>query len=396
MSDLKELLEGLSEQAPRYDVLARVHGRRLVRLRQRRVAGYSASVLAVVAIALTMLRLPLPGEYEPQTSPFGGHYDGRCVAERLDVPGNFAGSKVTAGDPSGRRLAGHAYRSDGRTHLITWDYGMATEIGPIGGNAEFTDIAESGVAVATATADTRTSWLHRDGANILLAGEDAEALAVNDTGTVAGQVAGRPAVWDDPKTEPRPLALPAGATGRVADISADGTVVGTIADNTGTHAYRWHPDGTGEELKLPEDIGADKVLEVRVGTVDGNWVVGSVRYTDGIQETTLLVRWNHVTGQKRWTIAPAQPDAFGGQGWSAGIAPPIDTPNGSHGGHAFLQDMGGQGDVLSDAEGAVTGLSTPEITVTALSRDGRALGGYQTVVRPTGGQTTAAVRWTCH
>ncbi|GAA1640252.1 hypothetical protein [Catellatospora bangladeshensis] len=407
MTDLRELLDGLADEAPRYDVVTAVHERRHRHVRNRRLARSGAGVLAT-AVAVTA-GLQLPGWFEDPLSPFPSVWDG-CRADRLPVPGGYdAGSTVTAGDPTGRYLAGRVQRTDGTTTALIWDAMRDGElprpVGVDGEQARITDVNQAGVAVAVSVVNAETvSWIVRDGIPVRLPGSGVEALAVSATGAVAG-VAGvsgqadkQPIVWRDTAAEPAVLALPDTATGgTVTDIAEDGAVVGTIRDENGTHPYLWHPDGTGEQLKLPDDI-VGSVQDVRMGAVYGEWVTGAVRDDRGF-DTVTLVRWNRVTGQKWWWLNGIMPDVFGDTlGAGTGSLLPVGLARNSEhapGSDLYVAAVYVRGRNLPIADGAVQPPDAPDADFATISRDGAVIGGTQRFPAAGGGTVPGAVWWRC-
>ncbi|GAB4054127.1 hypothetical protein [Catellatospora paridis] len=403
MTDLKELLDGLADEAPRYDVLARVHDRKRRRVRTRRLAGVGA--VAVLAVAgVQVLGLP---HLAPSADHTGGLPNrlGGCEAQRLPVPGGAThGSMVTAGDPTGRHLAGKKLGDHGHDRLLIWDDGLPREVAVDGEVPFFNDITTSGVAVATSIiGDRLASWIYRDGALVRLPGTNARAQVVNDSGAVAGTQDERPVVWRDPAQPPTALAIPAGATGFVADIGPDGTVAGGITDARGSHPYQWRPDGTGEELQMPDVLAGQKIVGIRVSVLSGDWIIGGVVAEVEGRTTVLGVRWSRTTGQSSWWHSPELPHVYGGGGVGAGTLESDDGPRPEPGEREYAQSsnafrVSGDGStrMLPTASGAVLVRGQPAAGFSAISDDGTVIAGHQMFARP-GSQDLipGAVRWLC-
>lgn len=425
MTDLKELLDGLADEAPRYDVVARVHQRRRRHIRARRVAGGSALALTVAAAALIAGNLPdLDRAVDPAQHPDPpASVLGDCEAQRLPLPLGLDAPEivdgvtwvtertwVTAGDPTGRYLAGRAYRTAGdesRYQLLFWDSGLAHTIPVDGTDPKITDIDAAGNAVATSVVDGKTvSWIYRDGRMTRLPGAGA-AAAVNDTGAIAGVVEDRPVVWHDPAQPPTVIHIRAGARATVSDIGPDGTIVGTLTDADGTRPYFWLPDGAGNALDLPDEMNGLQVLDVRVGAVSRNWIIGGVRGTDGNHTVSVGVRWSR-NGQKWSWLSNGIADVYAADGTAAGTHDDADDPDGAlHEairrnpdsppiGDAFLLNSQGNGQPLPTAPGAILDPDQADATFAAISADGRVIGGHQQFQStPDGPRRIGAVRWTC-
>jgi hypothetical protein len=207
-------------------------------------------------------------------------------------------------------------------------------------------------------------------------------------------------VWRDTNRQPTPLPLPDGITqAAVYDIADDGTVVGTTYGPAGARPYLWHPDGTGEELALPEQA-AEPIQDVRVGAVYGDWITGAVRYGNSTG-TTLLIRWNRATGQQSWWPARSLPDVYG-DGIGAGVDRLHDgrqrmRPDTVHTDTDLELTVFGTGRTLPIAAGAVQSTNGPDAQFAAISRDGSVIGGSQEFPIAAGSEQTipGAVWWRC-
>ncbi|MDR7277562.1 hypothetical protein [Catenuloplanes atrovinosus] len=149
-----------------------------------------------------------------------------------------------------------------------------------------TDINSSGTFVAWAYAPSQTSraYAYVDNTPTPLKGEQAQAVAVAETGTAIGGKAGeRPVVWATPAAEPTQLALPEGyRSGEVVALGDDGkSVLGTIGRGETTEITLDGAVGTGviwpsadaDPAFLPLPEGAEWV---RPTAMRGDWVVGLV------------------------------------------------------------------------------------------------------------------------
>lgn len=402
MSDLRELLTDIGDRARVYDVTERalVLGRR--RRHLRRFAGTGGAAVVVVAAVLAAMNLPVrpapvPLTPTPDPSPSvspspvapGPAPVTECVAQRLPMPKGYpAKSVVTAGDPTGRFLAGRAYPYDGRDRLLIWDNGQVKVVRHQGSDPDFVDISPSGVAVANSfIGDNQVTWIYRDGRLSRLKGNNAWSMAVNDSGAVVGYYRNKAAVWRTPSSAPEQLRFPAGLSGVGNDIGSDGTVVGhSVVPGVGKNrAVAWAPDGTMRYLPVPADIGGAPVSMSQARSISGDWAAGYVVAGDlRSGGKAYLVRWNLATGEShvsRTEFPAGDMITASGVGLSPGD---VTGPEGRvvfEGGSALLPDVAGALDEPGSAN------------YRSISDDGRTIGGYQQIEGD--GVLVVAVVWRC-
>lgn len=278
----------------------------------RRLAG--ALVVTGIA-ALPLLAVPTAAVAAPSATT--------CAIEQLKELPDWTMSIVTAGDPTGRYIAGRGYpkepEADFHRFTTIWDNGAPTVIDIPGEDQVIDDVNASGDAVAISYREGELipdAWTYRDGvvSPLPLPGEPWN-LTLNDRGDIAGTFNkdgyDRPfVIRADGTGVPVSLPLPAGAeSGSAQDIAADGTVVGSYTDAKGSHAYLWGPDGSGEELKAPEGAG------ISVRAVRGDWAAGTGATSDGAM---VPVRWNLRTGEVAAYPQFAQINDVNTAGWLVG------------------------------------------------------------------------------
>ncbi|MEU8074298.1 hypothetical protein AB0B31_02530 [Catellatospora citrea] len=416
MSDLNELLADIGERARTYDVTERalVLGRR--RRNARRLSGVG-SLAAVVALSiLGVTYLPVAQGSTPPAAPSSPAVASpspswalpavnvaACVPQRLPIPKGYPlKSVVTGGDPTGRFLVGRAYPGDSRDRLLIWEDSKVKVIRHEGEDPEFRDISSTGIAVGSSyvNGDVQVPWIYQNGRLSRLKGENAGAIAVNDSGVAVGGMGSddpsaddRPVVWRSPAAEPAELAVPAGMVGRATGIDADGTISGWVKTPQEppkrgqdpvmpvipTRPVVWQPDGTMRELKVPDSIDGNPVTaataeDIHDGQVGGTLATGTTR-ADG---RDYAARWNLATGEVSWHAVTGRPRLVN----AIGLAVSWDR-------HPVL--FLDQATVpLPDVKGAPEShQAEPDIRV--ISTDGRIVAGYQSIDK-TG---VVAVAWHC-
>ncbi|GHJ45169.1 hypothetical protein Cs7R123_25110 [Catellatospora sp. TT07R-123] len=407
MSDLKELLDGIAAQAPRYDVLDGIRARRRRRTLRLRVAGSGAGAAAFAAVAVLLaVHLGVHPKPDPATptpsasatsSPAPKPVLSTCEVRQLPVPRGYPPKSVlTAGDPTGRFLAGRAYPGDGRPRLLIWDDGRVRAIREPGADAGFEAIAADGTAVVTAfEGDTKAAWLYRDGRMTRLAGADPIIAAVNTAGVIVGMSGGRPVVWRPPYGAPQPLSTAGGVPVDPTSIAEDGTIAGVLRDSAvgpvrepnedlptaHDQAVLLLPDGTERVLELPEEID-DRPLKGVRGVQLGDGFVTALLYAGSSTDTVVrLARWELGTFQLRLQRMPHGGNLLGADGWTVGaegLGNVLVSPSGT----VALPNLPGASDDPYDRP-----------NFRAISADGRTVGGYVTM--PGEGVLVVAVRWRC-
>jgi hypothetical protein len=285
-------------------------GRR--RLRTRRIAGVgtvaavTALVVAGVPAALAAVRAPdappvasgsptatpspspnpsltpypVPTtEPEPAPEP-----PTSCELELPPVPPDANPSIAFGTDPTGRIVYGKYYQpvSEDETSIqqVLWIDGEAVPIDVPGVDPNIHAVNSSGWAVGTSLddgeADRHVAWIYHDGQVTELAGDDVDARAITEDGVVLGTRAGGavPVVWDSPEALPADLPVPASVGSYfMSELLPDGTAVGFRFDDTLVgHSYVWWPDGSVQEIPLPEFDGEQFGFRARF--LNGHLVVG--------------------------------------------------------------------------------------------------------------------------
>lgn len=203
----------------------------------------------------------------------------RCEVTRLPTDG-VKKALVTAGDPSGRYLAGRVYQSSVST--IIWKDGKILARPQLAdGDPSFNDITSSGVAVGSAfIGERRQAYVYRDGKVTELDGRHTEARAINEAGVIVGSIGEifeeAPARWSSAGADVERLPMPAGYThGSTDGVAENGTVVGSIAksETDVKSGYLWSPDGTGYLMPLPTVKGV-QATAFWADSINDEWVAG--------------------------------------------------------------------------------------------------------------------------
>jgi hypothetical protein len=200
-----------------------------------------------------------------------------CSVRQLGTPaGNGPKAVVTGADPTGRYIVGRSYPG-GRPTTVIWRDRQPQSVPMAGSDPELYDITSTGVAVGSSyLGDKTAAWVYADGRYTRLAGTEAQALAINERRQIVGSVRNRPVLWPAPGAQPTNLALPGPQwTGKATGIDEDGTIVGAVsAQPNGLRVGAlWRPDGTFEQLSVPNGHGAPPTEYLAVSIRDG-WVVG--------------------------------------------------------------------------------------------------------------------------
>lgn len=370
--------------------------------RRRRVRRWSSGVAmaAVTAVAagggtvavgaLRDTRAPAPGTTRTATTPTSAAAAAAPVPTGCTVTllptGGVAKALVTAGDPSGRHLAGRIYPPGG-VRTVLWKDGVLRKLPAMpGGDASFDDINSSGVAVGSSYDDgDRQHAYVADGSSVTrLAGGTGAAVAVNDAGVIAGVLGdpGVPARWSSPRATPARLPLPAGfASGRAVDIDQDGTIVGTVeranAEGTG---YLWFAGGTGRLMPLP-DVEGEKATLFWPESMSDGWVYGRAVRDAADRSWRDFASYRYSIAENRYErlLVPFHPPALGAaNGWVLGVT--------------------GEYTPVIVADRRVVKLpgyqKMKEYVVSSFSADGRVAGGY-TTDSDGDGVANRPLRWTC-
>ncbi|WP_250031333.1 hypothetical protein [Paractinoplanes maris] len=297
--------------------------------------------------------------------------------------GGIKKALVTAGDPSGRYLAGRVYPPTG-VHTVFWKDGVLQPVPPMpGADAGFRDINSSGVAVGSSyEGDVQYAYVLTDGAVTRLRGGPAAAGAINDKGVIAGTLGepgldGVPVRWKSARATPTKLKLPAGYTTGNADvIGEDGTIVGSVhRKNSEGTAYLWLPDGSGRLLPRPgpaDFFWAD--------SISNGWLFGRAvdDADDGSTRDFTSYRYSIATGKFVRLATELSPTALGAEnGWVAGTSTgPVVIA-----GRTVVKLPAYKG--------------MKDYMVTAFSADGKTAAGYTHDSSETEAAANRPLRWTC-
>jgi hypothetical protein len=251
-------LAGEPAGTPRIDVARAIRDGRRMR-RRRWWSGGTALIAAITATVVGGSLLLSPAQQDDKhvlpDLPPDPPVPTACTASLLPMGGNRA-VQVTAADPSGRWQAGttdpNSYWPDKRKLLVWHDRRLVTMTSGAELGIALSDLNSAGVGVGRRDGQKDTPYLYRGGELTTLKGGDANAIAINDAGMIAGEVGAfnheRPARWASPEAGPERLPLPPGAGfTRVQDITPDGTVVGEVDDE----AYVWPAGGGYRKLEPP-------------------------------------------------------------------------------------------------------------------------------------------------
>ncbi|MFC3493567.1 hypothetical protein [Glycomyces rhizosphaerae] len=223
--------------------------------------------------------------------------DDACVLQELPMPEDRYFSLVTAMSGDGDVIAYRVYppQLDGQERATyLYEDGEAVEVPLPGTEQTLSGVNSDGVAVGDAWVDgLLVPYVFRDGELWELGVEGGgTTTGVNEDGDIVGysdQEYPQPVAWRDGSLKAETLPLPKGAVSGVASsIDEDGTIVGTYHTEDGfSRPYVWHPDGTAEELPMPE--GADPAdLFLTASDIADGWVGGNMR-SAGLETG---VRWN--------------------------------------------------------------------------------------------------------
>ena len=292
----RRLLEPLREEPsgrPRFDVdRAMAEGRRLRRMRRWSITAAVSAVTLVTAGGGTAVatalrdddRTPLP---LPSVTAAAPRKALTCEMSTLPTDG-IPQALVTAGDPSGRYLAGRVYRPGKPVRTIVWRDGqILSRTAMPGSGATFRDINSLGTGVGTSygSDDRIRSYVYQKDKYFPMSQVGATAMAINDAGVVVGSAGSEeqpfPVRWNYPGGEYERLDLPVLATsGMASAVDEDGTIVGkvSIGDDEAT-GYLWLPGSRSMMMPLPEVDGrkADAFWPTSIG---GGLVAGRAVFDD--------------------------------------------------------------------------------------------------------------------
>lgn len=294
----RRLLEPLREEPygpPRFDVdRAMAAGRRQRRMRRWSVTAAVSAVTLVTAGGGTAVATALRDDDRrpeplPSVTPAAPEKPKRLSCTMAKLPtGGIAKALVTAGDPTGRYLAGRVYPPGKSVRTIVWrDGAILSRTAMPGSDASVEDINSSGTGVGTSYGgDERVrSYVYQNGEYFPLSQVGATAVAINDAGVMVGSAGSDekpyPVRWGYPGGEFERLALPVLATsGAASAVDEDGTVVGvvSIGADEGT-GYLWLPGSKSMMMPLPT-VNGRKATAFWPDSIGGDLVAGRAVFDD--------------------------------------------------------------------------------------------------------------------
>lgn len=382
MTELKDMLAGLAEDAQVYGAIERAERAGQRRRHRKRLArgGTAALSVATVLIGVSLVPSAVPAP-ELGASPSVAASPGRviaCTAKELPLPDGYPNQTYAGGgDPTGRYIVGRSYAKDGRPRLVIWDGMQPTMVAMQGSDQDFDDITTSGVAIGSSfighTEENDVSWIYQNGELKRLKGDNVQAIAINEKLTIAGRESlGHAIVWRTPTSNPEKLPVPQDATmSEARAIAENGDIIGSIDyPNRGpgkamTDGVIWHPDGTTEVLPIPAGYQPQRVWP---SEFRGDWIGGRMLEHSG-RLVNLL--WNRRTGEVTAIFDPTATETVNALGWTAGFGRDMKLPDGTT--VALPKPDGSDGDA----------------DIRLISDDGKTVGG--TLL----GEVSHAVRWTC-
>lgn len=254
---------------PAYDVRkAMAEGRRRRRVKRWSALASASAVTLVTAgggtAIVTAMRDPEPPVVETPPppaaiAPAAPPKKLTCTMTKLPT-GGIEKALVTAGDPTGRWLAGRIYPPGEEVRTTVWRDGrMVGGVEMPGADASIEDLNSAGVGVGTSygASDRTQAYTYRNGTFRRLLGEQPSASAINDAGVIVGGAGPDdkryPVRWASATATPARLPLPPGKTaGSASLIDEDGTIVGVVEkDHDAGTGHLWLPDGTARTMSLP-------------------------------------------------------------------------------------------------------------------------------------------------
>lgn len=352
--DIRSLIDKVPVPPSNVTVRAAIAaGRRAeVRAWWRAAAAATAAILVVSAGTVTAAAV-LVGRRVDATSKVGptaphtveirtsSPRDLDCTPVALDMPAaNGPASPqagVTAGDGTGRYLAGEAHRvGPSLTTMVRWVDGRPSLVDVFGAESLWVaGVNSSGEVVGSAPhAGGHVAWVYRDGAVRRLAlppgYRTAYAYDINDRGDVVGRAdrgpgdgsgrasAERVAVLWPGAAPDQPVVLDAPGDAMATSVDDDGTVLGLVSGQPGFGAtvdgertYVWRPDGTPYPLPVPAGWETAMASSMRNG-----WVAGATtRKVRQADDDTAAALWNLRTGEVRVFPDLFRPDNVSASGW---------------------------------------------------------------------------------
>ncbi|MEV0567305.1 hypothetical protein [Dactylosporangium sp. NPDC050588] len=313
--DLLAPLRDPDVRPPRVDLHRAIRtGRRRRRIRNAAVAAVAvlAVTVAIGAVrsrpqAMPADRTPVPLPTSTIAPPFG-----ECTISKETAPWAKWHPWFVL-DDTWRVVVHLEARGTGPVEAVRYVDGAVERIPDVPSRFQVTNVNRAG-DFAGVNGKVERGWVYRDGRfRALTLPKSATHLAltdINEAGDLLGAVdLGNPmgyeaAVWPGGRPDrPRMLKAPAGHVARATGIAWDGLIVGELVKGDVVTPYLWHPDGTGEPLPVPPEIGG----KVEVTGLTGDWAVGSG------------VRWNIRTRHadvinglsRRWAVVDMYGRVYG-------------------------------------------------------------------------------------
>lgn len=247
--------------------------------RSRRYGLAVGATVAVAAPALVWAAVSVADDNTEGAVPTDP--TSQCELSVLPHPDGVDSAGAEAISPDGSYVAGWHGGNGQPQQVAVWHDGEHYELG-VEADAQAHAVNDSGTVVGFVdNGDEYThAFVYRDGEVSQVPGLDfGEATGVNSAGDVVGHgfdMEGvgdhEPFVWRADAETAESLPLPNDAdSGHASDIADDGTVVGWYVDAEGVdRAYAWDAQGEGRELAGVGDSESPSYAQA----VAGDWVVG--------------------------------------------------------------------------------------------------------------------------
>lgn len=305
-----------------------------------------------------------------------------CQVHELAMPKGAEAGEVAGSSPDGKTLTGSAQIPAGQSWdvaAVLWRDGKIAKTAPKA-PGRLIDLNGKGLGLGDSTdqQSRHFPWLYENGKVRKLTaegtpkaiGEDGRIVGSKLEATSNGPPISVPAVWQPGANEPSKLPTPSKDIGEASDVSADGTIVGSL----GQDAALWRPDG--EYVKLQRPTGVPGPEKVQARRISGRWVIGTAPRVG-------IVRWDLQTGQSsRVPGIPEDSAEYLAVGESSVVA-------------------GGAGYEATRVDGAAAATlpalnkDRPRSFVSSISGDGGVVGGTAQTAGNPSSVTQKPVYWTC-
>jgi hypothetical protein len=270
---------------PRVDLFRAIRvGRRRRRIRRAAVAGLAAAAVLATTVAINAVggrpqsmpvdRSPVPLPTSTVAPPLG-----ECTLSKETAP--YASRHPWVVLDHTWRVAVHLDApGTAPVEAVRYIDGRVERIKGVPSRLQVTNANRAG-DFAGVSVNVDRGWVYRDGrfsALKLPTGATHISLVdMNEAGDLLGAVdLGHPhgyqaVVWPAGRPDrPRLLEAPEGQLAQPTGIAWDGTIVGQVRGGDTVTPYLWHPDGTGEPLPVPAELGR----RVEVDRLMGDWAIG--------------------------------------------------------------------------------------------------------------------------